>query len=142
MIISILSIVVSFIFLSLGVIHFYWAFGGEWAMKEAVPTKEENENSGFKPPAFATLFVGLTLVISACLYFIKANLIAVDLPKWTNFILWILPTLFLLRAIGEFNYVGFFKKVKNTGFAKWDSKLYSPLCLIISLFCFIISYLS
>jgi hypothetical protein len=40
--------------------------------------------------------------------------------------------------MGEFNYVGFFKKVKDTEFAKWDTKLFSPLCLLISSFGFAI----
>jgi len=36
-----------------------------------------------------------------------------------------------LRAIGEFKYLGFFKKIKNTEFAIADSKLFSPLSLAI-----------
>ena len=40
---------------------------------------------------------------------------------------------FLLRAIGEFRYVGFFKRVRGTRFAFWDTCLFSPLCLGIGL---------
>jgi Protein of unknown function (DUF3995) len=39
---------------------------------------------------------------------------------------------FLARAIGDFKYAGFFKKVKGTPFAKNDSRFYSPLCLFLS----------
>ena len=36
------------------------------------------------------------------------------------------------RAVGEFKYVGFFKKVRGTRFARMDTILYSPLCLLLS----------
>lgn len=31
------------------------------------------------------------------------------------------------------NYIGFFKKIKNTRFGRNDTKYYSPLCLLIGL---------
>ena len=46
---------------------------------------------------------------------------------------WVIPIIFLLRAIGEFKYVGIFKRVKKTKFGRFDTKLFSPLCLIISI---------
>lgn len=141
MLLNILSLVLLFTFLTLGAIHFYWAFGGEWAIKNAIPTKIENENSGFRPPASATLLVGIVLIIFACFYFFQTNFIVLELPKWTYYFLWILPTLFLIRAIGDFKYVGFFKSIKTTLFSKWDTNLYSPLCLAITVVGFIIYFL-
>jgi Protein of unknown function (DUF3995) len=49
-----------------------------------------------------------------------------------NYGLVVISLLFFLRAIGDFRYVGFFKKVKQTVFARLDSKYYSPLCLFIA----------
>ena len=40
---------------------------------------------------------------------------------------------FLLRAIGDFRLVGFFKRVRNTRFAAWDTRLFSPLSLGIGI---------
>ncbi len=40
---------------------------------------------------------------------------------------------FLLRAVGDFRYVGFFKKAGNDVFSRMDTALYSPLCLIFSI---------
>jgi hypothetical protein len=48
--------------------------------------------------------------------------------------------IFLIRAIGDFRYVGFLKKIKNTKFAKKDTKYYSPLCSLISVLAFIIYF--
>lgn len=36
----------------------------------------------------------------------------------------------VLRAVGEFKYVGFFKRVKGSKFATYDSWLFSPFCLL------------
>jgi hypothetical protein len=35
---------------------------------------------------------------------------------------------FGLRAIGDFRYLGFFKRVTGTRFARADTLIYSPLC--------------
>jgi hypothetical protein len=40
-------------------------------------------------------------------------------------------TAFLLRAFGELRLVGFFKRVRNTDFARWDTWLFSPLSALI-----------
>jgi len=46
---------------------------------------------------------------------------------------WGLASVFLARAIGDFRFVGFFKRVHGSRFAHWDTALYSPLCLVIGL---------
>lgn len=140
MLINTLLIVLFFIFLSLSLIHIYWVFGGELGLKNAIPTTKENENMNFKPSAFATALVALFLLAFACFYLIQVDFITFKLPKWTKYFLWILPIIFLIRAIGEFKYVGFFKSIKSTLFAKWDTKLFSPLCLFISVLGFVIAY--
>ena len=37
------------------------------------------------------------------------------------------------RAIGEFRYVGFFKRVVGSRFATLDTFVYSPLCLALAI---------
>lgn len=44
-----------------------------------------------------------------------------------------------IRAIGDFKYVGVFKKVQRTGFARNDTKIYTPLCVIIATISFLIA---
>lgn len=39
--------------------------------------------------------------------------------------------LFLLRAIGERRYVGIFKRVRGTPFAKNDDRVFVPLCIFV-----------
>ncbi|WP_422091165.1 DUF3995 domain-containing protein [Tenacibaculum ovolyticum] len=54
--------------------------------------------------------------------------------------LYVVLAVFFIRSIGDFNYVGFFKKTKNTMFAKNDTNYFSPLCLFLSIIGVIILY--
>jgi hypothetical protein len=38
----------------------------------------------------------------------------------------------LLRGIGDFRYVGLFKRVRDTPFARMDSRVYTPLVLALA----------
>jgi len=131
MTITILSLILFLIFIVLGGFHFYWLFGGIWGLKKVIPS-QNNKVSPLTIPKFATLLVGLVLVLFGLMYLIKLDVISVQASYWaTNYGFWIIPSVFIIRAIGDFNYVGFFKKVKHTEFAQSDSKIFSPLCLII-----------
>lgn len=46
---------------------------------------------------------------------------------------WILAAVMLLRSIGDFRYVGFFKRERAGRFAELDTRFYSPLCLLLAL---------
>ncbi len=128
---EVLSIVLLIIFIALGGIHFYWIFGGKWGLANALPTNENGE-SVLKPNKFSTLIVGSGLTIFGIFYLFKSGLINVQIPSWIlTYGGWIISSIFILRAIGEFKYVGFFKRIKQTDFGKMDSKLFSPLCLTI-----------
>lgn len=52
------------------------------------------------------------------------------LQRWG---VWAVAGLFALRALGDFRYVGFFKKINHTHFAHMDSRYYSPLCVWLAL---------
>ena len=38
-------------------------------------------------------------------------------------------------AVGDFTYVGWFKRVRHTSFGKMDTRLYTPLCTALGLGC-------
>ncbi len=134
-----LSILQFLILFSLALLHFFWALGGRWAFEGALPSKPNGEKL-FRPERFDCAMVGIGLTALSSFYLIDSSLVPSILPAWfTNFIGWAIPVIFLLRAIGEFNYVGFFKKVKGTDFARLDTIVYAPLCLIIALFGFAIA---
>lgn len=131
--ISTLSILLSVIFIILGLIHFTWAFGGKWGLEKTLPTKESGERV-LNPKKFDSAVVGLVLTFFGLLYLLKSGLLILDIPIWIiTYGSWIIPSIFILRAIGDFKYIGFFKKIKNTEFGKTDLKIFSPLCLVIGI---------
>ncbi len=133
MIVTILSIVLFLIFTFLGAIHFYWIFGGRWGLSKAIPTKSNQANT--RPiPKFATLIVALVLLTFGLVYLLKSGWIHIQVPTAVlKFAYWFIPIIFIIRAFGEFKYVGLFKKIKDTEFAKADTNIFVPLCLCIGL---------
>jgi hypothetical protein len=133
MIVVVCSSLLVIIFVSIAVLHFYWAVGGRWAIEAVVPTNE-NGKPVLKTSVAACLVVGVGLFAFALYYLIAAGIIDFIL---SGFILtalgWLLPSIFFLRAIGDFNYVGFTKKIKGTTFARLDTLYFAPLCLLIAL---------
>ena len=129
-----LGITSGFIFLVLSLLHVYWAFGGVYDLGGVIPTKS-NESKVFKAPPFLTFLVAVFLFLVALVYADSAEVYKVSfLPEFLKeFGLIIFASIFIIRAIGDFKYVGFFKKIKGTQFAKNDSKYFSPLCVFLGI---------
>ena len=122
-----------FVFLFLSIIHIYWGFGGKIGSSATVPTKGNNKLL-IKPGAIECFAVAIVLLNFGIFILIKAGILLFNLPHWLlNYGLWAIAAIFLLRAIGEFKYIGFFKKIRSTKFGQMDTQYYSPLCLLIGL---------
>ena len=121
----------SLIFVILAIIHLTWAIGSTWGLESALPADPKTGKVVIYPSTSMTLFVAFGLLACAFIYFINPE---PGNPK--NWIFdWgrvIVPVLFVLRAIGDFKYVGLTKKIKGTRFSAMDTKFYTPLCLCIS----------
>ncbi len=129
--ISILVGLLAFTLAVLSGIHFYWAFGGKWGFEEALPTNL-NGNAMLKPNTLSCLMVAAGLLLMALFYGLQLGFIPVNLPSWiVTYGGWILPSIFLLRTLGDFKYVGIFKKVKTTGFARRDNAYFIPICTFL-----------
>jgi hypothetical protein len=127
------------IFLLLSVIHIYWAFGGNWGLQAAIPTNENNKKV-MNPKLVACILVAIILFALALVMFTVVKILYIPFPTWVlKFGTYVIAIVFLLRAVGDFKYVGFFKKIKVTQFAKYDTKYFSPLCVVISILAFILA---
>ncbi|SEI68336.1 Protein of unknown function [Myroides marinus] len=118
-----IKIVNALIFSFLSGVHIYWAFGGKWAAESVLPTKDGVKK--LNPSLIGTLVVAAGLALFA--FISGADLVQY---KWGYLVLSIL---FGLRAIGDFRYVGLFKIVKNSVFARKDTAIFIPLCIYLSL---------
>jgi hypothetical protein len=113
-------------------LHVYWALVGRWGSAYTVPTI--NGRRSFDPSPLATWLVCGLLGLALTLVMGKSGWIAPGpLPVLLDVGVWGLSLVFVLRAVGNLRTFGFFKVVKGTPFADWDSWFYSPLCLLLAL---------
>lgn len=106
------------IFALLGLLHFYWALRGGSGNGAAIP--EIDGVPAFTPTKAATVAVGLVLLFTAAIVLLRVELLMAGAAG-----------VLVLRAIGDFRLVGFFKRVRGSRFARLDTLLYSPLCLAL-----------
>lgn len=130
------------ILLSLSMLHIYWAFGGKWALEGAIPKHFYNSAFNTSYPMkmkLATLVVAIGLFFFASIIASNTAVINIGLPAiWIKRGTLLIGIIFTLRAIGDFKYVGLFKKEKEGVFAIKDSRIYIPLCLLIGVLSFLI----
>ena len=126
-----ITILLVLIFLALSGIHFYWALGNSWGFDAALPQNEKGE-SVLHPTRIQSAIVGIGLLIFGAHFLLKKEAICIVFPTWIESgVTWIIAGIFFLRAVGDFKYVGFLKRITGTKFARRDTRFYSPLCLII-----------
>ncbi|WP_435254673.1 DUF3995 domain-containing protein [Tenacibaculum sp. A30] len=127
-----LGVICVLILFFISLIHVYWAFGGTLWVNAVIPTKIANEKA-MNPPKILTFLVAMVISGFPVVYAEKIQLFTLgSMPTWLKeYGLYVVASIFLIRAIGDFNYVGFFKKVKATEFAINDTKYFSPLCLFL-----------
>ncbi len=138
---SIIAFPMIAIFLTLSLWHVYWLLGGRVGLDAAVP--EVDGKPVFQPSAAATLVVAVALALCALLLAATAGV--VPLPLSHTLLVWLtrsLAFILLLRAIGDFRLVGFFKRIRGTQFACLDTAVYSPLCLLLAIGSSIVGFMS
>jgi hypothetical protein len=131
------GLLLAFMFAGLALLHIYWAAGGSFGSAVTVP--EVNGKPTFTPSLTATLLVAAALLLAMLVILGQLGVWGSGLPKWIfKLATWVICLLFFLRALGDFKLIGFFKRLHDTGFAWWDTRVYSPLCLLISILAFLV----
>lgn len=133
-----IALIVTGVFVALSAVHVYWALGGGAGKSAAVP--ELDNRPVFIPSAASTLAVAIALALCAVLVAASAGLIVSKVPAlWVNGLAFLLALALVARAVGDFRLVGFFKRVRGTRFARLDSALYAPLCLVLGVAVFYVA---
>ncbi len=124
----VLSNIVASILGLISLLHFYWAFGGRYGFKSAGPKIEGK-------PEFIP---GKTLILLVSFLLMGLVVLAIQLESPWHPVKELVPKvgyfvsiIFIIRAIGDFKYIGFFKSIYNSNFAKLDTKYFSPLVLFL-----------
>lgn len=142
--IRLLGILLAVIFAAISLLHLYWAAGGTFGSGVAVPTLAapgRGHVRAFEPSVGGTILVAFAFLLAVAVILGRLRFLGDILPhrvfRWGT---GAIALVFLLRAVGEFRLVGFFKQVSDTPFAHWDTWLFSPLCLVISIIALILAY--
>ncbi|MEX0359593.1 MAG: DUF3995 domain-containing protein [Allomuricauda sp.] len=125
---DVLAIMLSVVLIFLAVLHFYWSIFGI-KDPEAVLPKSVKSNTVKPPGKLMAVAVGVILLGFAFIYINKV--IGYINHPWLQYISIGVALVFIVRAFGDFKYVGFFKTAKNSKFSILDTKYYSPLCLLM-----------
>lgn len=107
---TILILINASILFLLSLIHFYWVFGGKWGIESSIPDKHKTRYfnpKNEKRNKITTLLIAFGLFILAII--ISSNYFLPD-RKWIIIGTRIIGIIFILRAIGDFNLFGIFKK--------------------------------
>lgn len=118
------------IFIMLSFVHIYWTMIGRKDLNAVLPTDGNGKQAkntvvgNFVIAALLGIFTFITIGnLNIYDAFIDHSII-----KYATIVIGIL---FILRAIGNFTSVGFFKKQNGTTFAIKDTRYYSPLCVFL-----------
>ncbi|OEH94541.1 DUF3995 domain-containing protein [Bacillus solimangrovi] len=127
-----LATIACFVLLLLAFLHVYWAFGGLKGISVVIPQDEQNQQL-FEPGKWATLFVAVCLFISSLILGIEIGIIPfLQESRFVSILCFICFFVLCVRSIGDFKYVGLFKRRSCTTFSKMDTAIYTPLCLWLS----------
>ena len=115
---SILTIALAAVFFLEGGLHVYWGLSGKMPEDALIP-RDEDGIQLFDAQPVMTIASGVLQWISALIVVLPGTRLKLGLA-----------VLLLMRAMGELNYIGFFKRVRGSRYATLDTWLYSPLCLV------------
>jgi hypothetical protein len=117
--------------------HLYWALGGRLGFSVSLPQRPDgtpvmaHRLSWWRPAAGA---VALGLALLALLLLGHAGHLPLPLPPGlVRAALLATGAAFVARALVPNRYVGFFKSLRGTRWARFDTRLYSPLFLLLGL---------
>lgn len=117
--------------------HLHWALGGRLGYSVSLPQRPDGEPvMGHRLPWWrpAAGAVALGLAALACLLLGHSGLLPLPLPaSLVRAALLATGGAFVARALVPNRYVGFFKSLRSTRWARFDTRLYSPLFLLLGL---------
>ncbi|HEX8624683.1 MAG TPA: DUF3995 domain-containing protein [Allosphingosinicella sp.] len=117
--------------------HLHWALGGRAGYSVSLPQRPDgtpvmSHRLPWWRPAAGAVAAGLGAL--ALLLAAHAGHVAVPLPPgFARAALLATGAAFVARALLPNRYVGFFKSLRTTRWARFDTRLYSPLFLLLGL---------
>lgn len=132
----------SVILAAAGVLHIYWAAGGQWAKNEIAPTESFSRELEKPRGRMLTRFIGLLCFAGVVVLAGRGGLLNLPISSgvWITGC-WLMAGLFTLRAL--FGFVGtlFVDTGTTPEFDHWNLRLFSPLFLFLGVTTALINFL-
>ena len=115
--------------------HLFWALGGRLGFSVSLPQRPDgvpvmHHRLGWWRPAAAMVAAGLVLL--GALALAAEGQLGLPLPLFlVRTALGCVGAAFVLRAFVPTPWTGFFKRIRDTRWARYDTWLYSPLFLLL-----------
>jgi len=115
--------------------HLHWALGGRLGFSVSLPQRPDGapvmfHRIGWWRPAAAV--VAAALILLGALALAAEGLLALALPDTPmRAALGLVGAAFVLRALVPTPWTGFFKRIRTTRWVRCDTRLYSPLFLLL-----------
>jgi hypothetical protein len=128
---SAVAVGVAAVLAAIGALHVYWATR-DTPTGGAVPTRPDGAPL-FRPGRASTLAVAVALTVAAAIVLVQGDVLRPVGPRTLYQVgAWAVAVVLLARAVGDFRYVGLFKRERGTRFARLDTRVYTPLCALLA----------
>lgn len=111
--------------------HLHWAFGGTYGFSVSLPQEPDGrpiQDNLLPLWRVGALFVALGLLAIGALVLDRAGVIQTDLDRrLVTGVIAIAGAAFVARSLAWHRYVGIFKTLRATRWARYDTLLYCPL---------------
>lgn len=117
--------------------HLHWALGGRLGYSVSLPQRADGRpvmagRIGWWRPAAGGIALGLVML--GALALAAVGHLALPLPPGAaKAALIVSGTAFILRALVPTKWTGFFKRIRSTRWARYDTRLYCPLFLLLGI---------
>jgi hypothetical protein len=115
-------------------LHVYWAAGGRLLLPQTVPSRPATKEPTFEPGRLGAGIVALALAHALFTLGAAFGLWGAPWsPDATRYSAYVWTGLFVVRVVGDFRWLGLFKRVRGTPFARADDWVFTPICAIVGI---------
>jgi hypothetical protein len=129
---TLITLILALVFIGLTALHAAWGLGLRLGEGSFLPQRADGTPL-FVPGPAVCFGAALLFLLTAGVFLMRIGLFAALIPAWGSYAgIWVIAAVTLLRAIGDLRYCGVTKQIRTTKFARMDTLVYTPFCLIIS----------
>jgi hypothetical protein len=132
---DVVAVLAALVFLGLAVLHLAWAAGSPWPARTAAELHAlvvGGKPRSAMPPAWASVGVAIVLALFAGGGLAVRGLVPAPAPDVVRILTWIAAGIVVARGVGGFVEPWLRPNAATQPFARWNRRLYSPLCLVLA----------